>query len=178
MRTQEIQVRSRRQRFASLVLVIAVVTWGTQMAESAEGRRRRADFRDVDIMRDLVYKRVDGHNLQLDIYSPKSISHPLPVVLWIHGHRWALRKQRTATALSTSWRRVISLSAWTIGSQGRRLFRRQSKTARPRSVGCAPMLPLTTSIPITSAPGAILRGTSGCASRYLGWCCGVGGRRR
>ena len=88
MRTHHLQIESRRRRLAYLVLVIAVVTWGAQVAESAEGRRHRADFRDFNITRDLVYKRVDGHNLLLDIYSPKSISHPLPVVLWIHGRRW------------------------------------------------------------------------------------------
>ena len=111
MRTHHIQIGSRRRRLASLVLVIAVVTWGTQVAESAEGRRRRADFRDVNIVRDLVYKRVDGHNLQLDIYSPNSISHPLPVVLWIHGHRWSYgsKEQHPSVNLMAHGYIVVSL---------------------------------------------------------------------
>ena len=81
------------------------------MAESAQGRRRRADFPDVNIVRDLVYKRVDGHNLQLDIYSPKSISHPLPVVLWIHGHRWSYgsKEQRPPVNLMAQGYIVVSL---------------------------------------------------------------------
>jgi hypothetical protein len=52
---------------ASLVLVIAAATWTPQVAESAEGRRRRIDFQDANVVRNLIYKRVDGRNLQLDI---------------------------------------------------------------------------------------------------------------
>ena len=96
MRTHKIQIVSRRLLFVSLALVIAVAIWGTQVAESAEGKRRRAEFPDVNVVRDVVYKHVNGHDLKLDIYSPKSITHPLPVVLWIHRHRWnyGSKKQR------------------------------------------------------------------------------------
>ncbi len=89
MRTHRIQIVSRRLVIASVVLVIAVAIWGTQVAESGQGRRRRADFQDVNIVRDVVYKRVNGRDLRLDIYSPKSITRPLPVVLWIFGNRWS-----------------------------------------------------------------------------------------
>src|SRR5437016_918672 len=89
MRTHRIQIVSRRLVIASVVLVIAVAIWGTQVAESGQARRRRADFQDVNIVRDVVYKRVNGRDLRLDIYSPKSITHPLPVVLWIFGNRWS-----------------------------------------------------------------------------------------
>jgi acetyl esterase/lipase len=84
-----LQVRLRDRRLAWLVVVIAVPILWTQITQGAEARRRREDFPDVDLQRDLVYKQIDGHSLRLDIYSPKSISHPLPVVLWIHGHRWS-----------------------------------------------------------------------------------------
>ncbi len=89
MRTRKIQIERRHRLLAPLFLVVALAIWATQPAESAEGRRRRADFRDINIVRNLVYKRVDGHDLQLDIYSPNSVTHPLPVVLWLHGHRWS-----------------------------------------------------------------------------------------
>src|SRR4051794_17768054 len=89
MRTPKVQVVSRRLVIASLILVIAIGIWGTQVAQSAEGRRRRAEFQDVNIVRDVVYKHVNGRDLRLDIYSPKSITHPLPVVLWIFGNRWS-----------------------------------------------------------------------------------------
>jgi acetyl esterase/lipase len=111
MRSQEIQTKSRRRLLASLVLVVAVATWWVQVAESAEGRRHRADFRDVNIVRDLVYKRVDGHDLRLDIYSPRSITHPLPVVLWLHGHRWSYgsKEQRPPINLMARGYIVVSI---------------------------------------------------------------------
>jgi len=89
MRTQKLQIVSRRLVLALLVLVIAVAILGTRVAESAEGRRRRMEFPDVNIVRDVVYKRVNGRDIRLDIYSPKSITHPLPVLLWIFGNRWS-----------------------------------------------------------------------------------------
>jgi acetyl esterase/lipase len=89
MRRHRIQIPSRRLLLASLVLVIAVAIWGTRVAESAEGRRRRMEFPDVNIVRDVLYKRVNGRDLRLDIYSPKSITQPLPVLLWIFGNRWS-----------------------------------------------------------------------------------------
>ena len=89
MRTHKVRLVSRRCLLALLVLVLAVAIWGTRVAESAEGRRRRAEFPDVNIVRDVVYKHVNGRDLRLDIYSPKSITHPLPVVLWIFGNRWS-----------------------------------------------------------------------------------------
>jgi acetyl esterase/lipase len=81
------QILSRRLLLASLVIAVAI--WGTRVAESAEGRRRRMEFPDVNIVRDVVYKHVNGRDLRLDIYSPKSITHPLPVLLWIFGNRWS-----------------------------------------------------------------------------------------
>jgi acetyl esterase/lipase len=89
MRIHRIQILSRRLLLASLVVLIAVAILGTGVAQSGEGRRRRMEFPDVNIVRDVVYKRVNGRDLQLDIYSPKSITHPLPVVLWIFGNRWS-----------------------------------------------------------------------------------------
>src|SRR5207245_4908874 len=90
MRTHRLQILTRRLLLASMILVIAVTIWRTGLAaETAEGRRRRMEFPDVNIVRDVVYKHVDGRDLRLDIYSPKSITHPLPVLLWIFGNRWS-----------------------------------------------------------------------------------------
>jgi len=89
MRTRKTQILSRRLLLASLILVIAVSIWGTAVAEPAGGRRSRMEFPDVNIVRDVIYKRVNGRDLRLDIYSPKSITHSLPVVLWIFGNRWS-----------------------------------------------------------------------------------------
>jgi len=111
MKTHKVQIVSHRRLLASLLLVIAVATWGTQVAESAERRRRRADFPDVNIVRDVTYKHVDGRNLQLDLYSPKSITHPLPVVLWMHGHRWSRgsKEQRPPFNLMAQGYIVVSI---------------------------------------------------------------------
>jgi acetyl esterase/lipase len=89
MRTHTTQLVSRRRLLGSLVLIIAVAFSAARVAASAEERRRRAEFPDVNILRDVVYKRVNGRDLRLDIYSPKSITHPLPAVLWIFGNRWS-----------------------------------------------------------------------------------------
>ncbi len=89
MKTHNLQILSHRRLLSLLLLVIVVATWGTQVAESAERQRRRADFPNVNVVRDVTYKHVDGRDLKLDIYSPKSITDPLPVVLWMHGHRWS-----------------------------------------------------------------------------------------
>ncbi len=81
------------------------------MTHLAAARQQRPGFPDVDVKRDVVYKQVDGHNLQLDIYSPKSITHPLPVVLWIHGHRWSYgsKEQRPSFNLMAQGYMVVSI---------------------------------------------------------------------
>ncbi len=111
MKTHEIQIGSRRGVLASMFLTFFVTTCGPQVAESAEGRRQRADFPDVNVQRDLIYKKINGHDLGLDIYSPKSITQPLPVVLWIHGHRWSRgsKDQRPPINLMAQGYIVVSL---------------------------------------------------------------------
>ena len=47
MRTHRIQIVSRRLVIASVVLVIAVAIWGTQVAESGQGRRRPTRHTDL-----------------------------------------------------------------------------------------------------------------------------------
>ena len=95
---------------ASVVLAIAVAIWGTQVAESAQGRRRRMDFPDVNIVRDVVYKRVNSRDLRLDIYSPKSTTEPLPVVLWIFGGGWSRGSKNHLPPLNLASRGYIVVS--------------------------------------------------------------------
>ena len=89
MRTHHQQTHSGRGSLAGLVLCLAISFFAADLAQSAEGRRRRADSPNVNVLRDLVYQQVDGRSFRLDIYSPKTITDPLPVVLWIHGGHWA-----------------------------------------------------------------------------------------
>ena len=111
MKTHENQIGFRYRALTALLLVIALLTSATEVADSAGGRRRRADFPDVNVQRDIVYKKINGHDLHLDIYSPKSITSPLPVVLWIHGHRWSRgsKEQRPPINLMAHGYIVVSL---------------------------------------------------------------------
>jgi acetyl esterase/lipase len=90
MRIGMTQIRLQERRLVSLLAVITVAILGTQVAHLAEARQgqQRREFPDVDVQRDIVYKNINGLSLGLDIYSPKSVTHPLPVVIWLHGHRW------------------------------------------------------------------------------------------
>jgi acetyl esterase/lipase len=110
MKTSYLHARFRHRWQAWVVLVISLTIFWTQLAD-ARRRQQRPDFRDVDVQRDLVYKQVNGQTLQLDIYSPKSITHPLPVVLWIHGHHWARgsKDQRPPVNLMAQGYMVVSL---------------------------------------------------------------------
>ena len=38
--------------------------------------------------RDLVYSRVDGKDLLLDLYLPDGQAAPVPVIMWVHGGAW------------------------------------------------------------------------------------------
>jgi acetyl esterase/lipase len=110
MRTHRIQILSRHLLFASGVLAIAVAIWGTEMAESAQGRRRRMELPDVNIVRDVLYNRVNGRDLRLDIYSPKSITQPLPVLLWIFGNGWSRGSKNHGPPLNLVSRGYIVIS--------------------------------------------------------------------
>ena len=89
MKTHHQQTHARRGPLAGLVIFLAISIFASDLAQSAESRRRRADSPNVNVVRDLVYQQVGGRILRLDIYSPKTITGPLPVVLWIHGGHWA-----------------------------------------------------------------------------------------
>ncbi len=100
-----------RRRQLILLLMVAVAAFSTQIALPAEGRRQRPDYPDVDVQRDVDYRKIDGRTLRLDIYSPKSISHPLPAVLWIHGGGWARgrKEQRPPVNLMSHGYVVVSV---------------------------------------------------------------------
>ncbi len=40
------------------------------------------------LYRDLQYSGVNGKPLLLDVYRPKNIAEPVPVVIWVHGGGW------------------------------------------------------------------------------------------
>jgi acetyl esterase/lipase len=79
-------------RILACSLLLATASQISVIAER-EPRRNRAEQRHTDladaaIERNLVYKRIDGRALMLDLYRPKEFSGALPVILGIHGGGW------------------------------------------------------------------------------------------
>ena len=79
------QVRFKLCRNAWLAIIIPAVALCGTTAHLAVARDRP----DAVIQRDLVYKRLDGRALTLDLYCPQKAASPPPVILWIHGGGWS-----------------------------------------------------------------------------------------
>jgi len=93
---------ARRAQVLWLCAIVALAVWVWSPVSAAQGgRRHRADFSEMAVQRDIVYRRINGHNLRLDIYTPKAITHPLPVAMWIHGGAWShgVKEQRSPVNL-------------------------------------------------------------------------------
>jgi acetyl esterase/lipase len=43
---------------------------------------------DVEVFKNIEYKNINGKSLQLDIYKPKNIVKPAPLLVFIHGGGW------------------------------------------------------------------------------------------
>ena len=169
------EILSRRLLLASLVIAVAI--WGTRVAESAEGRRRRMEFPDVNIVRDVVYKHVNGRDLRLDIYSPKSITHPLPVLLWIFGNRWSRGSKNHPPPLYLISRGYIVISID---------YRLSGEAPFPAAIeDCKAAVRWIRANAAAyhfdpdhiGGVGSLRWRTSGCAPRHLRWRSGAGGRR-
>ena len=48
---------------------------------------------ELEVHRDIEYKKVDSHSLKLDIYRLKKLADPVPVVIFIHGGSWKSGKR-------------------------------------------------------------------------------------
>ena len=84
-----------RRRHAWLAVTIAAAALGAEIAQPVMARRRPTEVANVAIQRDLVYKRINGAVLTLDLYCPEKVSGPLPVIVWIHSGGWSRgRKER------------------------------------------------------------------------------------
>jgi acetyl esterase/lipase len=42
----------------------------------------------IEEIKDVEYKNVDGKSLQLDIYKPKNLTGPVPLLIFVHGGAW------------------------------------------------------------------------------------------
>lgn len=89
MKTRYILPGLKPSRRRWLSVAFAMVVLSPLAAQPRMPRSHPAATTDAAVQRDLVYKRVNGRDLRLDIYSPKTIAEPLPVVLWIFGGGWS-----------------------------------------------------------------------------------------
>src|SRR5262245_10099068 len=99
--------KSQQVRFgvglnASLaIFIILAVALCDTTGQPARARRRSINIADAEIQRDLVYKRINGRALTLDLYCPREASGPSPVILWIHAAGWSHgRKQQQIPIIS------------------------------------------------------------------------------
>ncbi|PYJ64382.1 MAG: hypothetical protein DME76_20230 [Verrucomicrobia bacterium] len=83
------QVRFRFGRNAWLAIIILAVALCSTTTQPALARRRSVEIADAAIERDLVYKRINGRELRLDLYRPQNASGPSPVILWINAGGWS-----------------------------------------------------------------------------------------
>ena len=85
----------RRDRRPWLIVTIASVVLWSQIAQPILAKPRPTEITNAAVQRDLVYKRVNGMVLTLDLYRPEEVSGPLPVIIFIHGGGWNRgRKER------------------------------------------------------------------------------------
>ena len=77
-----------RWRHAWLCVTITAALLGAEIAQPVMAERRPTEVANAAVQRDLVYKRVNGTVLALDLYRPEEVSGPLPVIIWIHGGSW------------------------------------------------------------------------------------------
>ena len=70
-------------------ILIAVIAYAEQRQQPQlpDGIRHDAD---------LVYKRVDGHELALDLCWRENADHPMPLIIWVHGGAWRAGSRKGA----------------------------------------------------------------------------------
>jgi acetyl esterase/lipase len=100
MRTKHFMswLKPRQRRW--LAVTIAAGVLGGQIAQPVMARRRPTEVANAAIQRDLVYKRVNGAILTLDLYCPEKVSGPLPVIVWLHGGGWSRGRKERCPAVS------------------------------------------------------------------------------
>jgi acetyl esterase/lipase len=89
----------RQDPRAWLGMTIASVLLWSQIAQPILAEPRSAELANVAVQRDLVYKRVNGMVLTLDLYRPKQVSGPLPVIIFIHGGGWNRGRKENCPAV-------------------------------------------------------------------------------
>jgi len=85
-----------------LLLLVFLMMSGRQVCAQSP----TPDFVDVE------YARASGVSLKLDIYLPKNVAKPYPVVVWIHGDRWlgGSKEEATAAFMTPTGYAVVSIN--------------------------------------------------------------------
>jgi acetyl esterase/lipase len=91
-------LKSRQRRWLAVTIAAAVL--GGQIAQPVMARRRPAEVANAAIQRDLVYKRVNGAVLTLDLYCPEKVSGSLPVIVWLHAGGWSRGRKEHCPAVT------------------------------------------------------------------------------
>lgn len=105
--------------FASIALLLSVV--GLTLAQQQRGTPAAASGIDIESVQDnVVYARVDGTELHLDIYEPAGTSaKPRPAVILIHGGGWTAFDKSTMRGMGG----FLSRSGFVAFSVDYRLFK-------------------------------------------------------
>jgi acetyl esterase/lipase len=77
-----------RRQHAWLAVTITAAVLSAEIAQPLLATRRPIEVGNAAVQRNLVYKRVNGIVLTLDLYRPDGVSGLLPVIVCVHGGHW------------------------------------------------------------------------------------------
>src|SRR5262245_59485429 len=108
------RARARRRRGRTGRAPSARIRWWRTTWVPAAWTRRRASYvadrrsvsltglatHEVELSADLVYSHAGGRPRLLDLYLPRGVARPLPVIVWLHAGGWRSGDRKQAPDLS------------------------------------------------------------------------------
>ncbi len=73
-------------RMVCVVALLGMVLVCPAFGQRASARNRFLNM--VKVHKNLEYAKIDGQSLKLDLYLPKEMNNPPPLLVWIHGGGW------------------------------------------------------------------------------------------
>ena len=73
----------------------------------------------LEVIKNIEYKKVDGNSLQLDIYKPRNLQGPAPLLIFVHGGGWVKGDRADMLALLVDFAErgyVTATVSYTLGS--------------------------------------------------------------
>ncbi|CAN5516888.1 N/A [soil metagenome] len=98
MRKNRITSQRRSSLFGWAVIALVGGLFGLAV-QLGFARRPQPQVANADIDRDVVYQRVNGIDLTLDLYRPKN-SARVPVVMWVHSGGWSRGRKEHCPAVT------------------------------------------------------------------------------